>query len=72
MDEERENDTSACGRDGEYLRLSLEDCAALFPRLKENEGSLSKDERMVLLKLEKVLYGNLSISGIEELLGQRK
>ena len=50
--------------------LSLNDCAILFPRLKKNEPSLSVDERMLMLKIEKVLYGNLSISEIEELLNK--
>ena len=48
--------------------LSLNDCTVLFPRLKENEVSLSKGERMLLRRIEKVLYENLSIREIEALL----
>ena len=51
--------------------LTLNDCTVLFPRLKENESSLSKEERMIFLRLEKVLYGNLSIREMEELLAKR-
>ena len=47
--------------------LTLNDCTVLFPRLKENEASLSKEERVILLKMEKVLYENLSIREMEEL-----
>ena len=48
--------------------LTLNDCTVLFPRFKENESSLSKEERMLLHRIEKVLYGNLSIREMEELL----
>lgn len=51
--------------------LTLNDCTVLFPRLKENESSLSKEERMIFLRMEKVLYGNLSIREMEELLAKR-
>jgi len=47
--------------------LTLDDCKVLFPRLKEKEPYLAKDERAILLKLEKVLYGSLSVTEIEEL-----
>ena len=57
-----------CGEAGVFLTLN--DCAALYPRFKENESFLSKDERKVLLRIEKVLYGNLSIREMEELLGR--
>ena len=48
--------------------LSLNDCMILFPRLKESESFLSKGERIILLKMEKVLYANLSIGEMEDLL----
>ena len=48
--------------------LTLNDCSVLFPRLKVNEFSISKEERRILHRLEKVLYGNLSIREMEELL----
>jgi len=48
--------------------LTLDDCAALYPRFKGDESFLSEKERMVLLKIEKALYGNFSIREIEELL----
>ena len=52
--------------------LTLKDCTILFPRLKDNESSLSKEERMIFLRMEKVIYGNLSIREMEELLENRK
>ena len=48
--------------------LALNDCAALYPRLKGNEPFLSEEERTVLLKIEKALYESFSISEMEELL----
>ena len=51
-----------------FFILSLKDCLSLFPRLKENESSLSNNERVILLNMEKRLYENLSISEMEELL----
>ena len=51
--------------------LTLNDCTVLFPRLKDNESSLSKEERMIFLRMEKVLYGNLSIRELEELIEKR-
>jgi len=55
--------------DGEEgIFLSLNDCTALFPGLKRNESSLSNNERLILLRMEKVLYRNLSIQEMEELL----
>ena len=66
--------TDSCKEEGFFLPLN--DCKVLFPRLKEHEFSLSTDERMIMHKLEKVLYKNLSIQEMEELLenseGQRK
>jgi len=47
--------------------LSLIECTHLFPGLKEKEASLNKDERRILLKIEKVLYDNLSIQEVDEL-----
>jgi hypothetical protein len=48
--------------------LTLEDCKTLFPRLKGLENTLSAPERDILLKIEKVLYGHLSVRDIENLL----
>ena len=48
--------------------LTLKDCTVLFPRIKGIESSLSKEERMIMLRIEKVLYENLSIREMEELL----
>jgi len=48
--------------------LSLNDCAALYPRLKGCEPLLAGEERAALLKIEKLLYGILSIREMEELL----
>ena len=48
--------------------LTLSDCMVLFPRLKGNESCLTRQERNILLKIEKVLYGCLSVSEMEELL----
>ena len=53
---------------GAGIFLSLNDCMVLFPRLKRNESSLSKEERALMLKMEKLLYGNLLIHEMEELL----
>ena len=58
--------------DGEAgIFLTLNDCTVLFPRLKKNESFLSKEERLVFLRMEKVLYGNLSIREMEELLEKK-
>ena len=51
--------------------LTLNDCTILFPRLKENEPLLSEKERRLLHRIEKVLYENLSIREMEELLERR-
>ena len=48
--------------------LSLNDCAALYPRLKGSEPLLAEEERVLLLKMEKLLYGVLSVREMEELL----
>ena len=48
--------------------LTLNDCAVVFPRLKKNETFLSIEERMLMLRIEKILYENLSIQEMEELL----
>ena len=54
--------------EGAGVFLTLNDCTALYPRLKGNESFLSEEERKVLLGIEKVLYGNLSVQEVEELL----
>ena len=55
-----------CGEPGIFLTLN--DCLALYPRLKANESFLSPEERMVLLSIEKILYGSFSVNEMEELL----
>jgi hypothetical protein len=52
----------------EGVFLPLEDCIALFPRLKRDEALLAAPEREALLKIEKVLYNCLSIQEVENLL----
>jgi hypothetical protein len=52
----------------EGIFLPLEDCIALFPRLKRAEALLAVPEREALLKIEKVLYNCLSIQEVENLL----
>ena len=48
--------------------LSLGEARHLFPLLKKEESSISKEQRAIMLKIEKVLYENLSIREMEELL----
>ena len=48
--------------------LTLNDCAALYPRFKGSESFLSDGERMVLHKIEKTLYERFSIREMEDLL----
>jgi len=52
--------------------FTLDDCKALVPRLKREESFLTKAERAILLKMEKVLYRCLSIDEIEELVRDQK
>jgi hypothetical protein len=52
--------------------LSLGECTVLYPKLKENEANLSKEERKVLLKIEKLLYEHLSIGEMHDLLEPEK
>jgi hypothetical protein len=52
----------------EGIFLPLEDCIALFPRLKRAEALLTAPEREAFLKIEKVLYSCLSIQEVENLL----
>ena len=63
------NNGDNCGEEG--LFLSLEECKILFYGLKKNEFSLSTEERMILYKMEKVLYRNLSIQEMESLLERK-
>jgi hypothetical protein len=55
--------------DQKGIFLTLNELLAVFPRLKRLEAVLEKDERAVLIKMEKVLYEQLSISEIEKCLG---
>jgi hypothetical protein len=54
--------------DGPGVFLSLADCISLYPGLKNKEASLLNKEREILIRMEKVLYGSLSIHEIGELL----
>jgi hypothetical protein len=45
--------------------LSLQELLVVFSRFKDLEPSLTGAERAVLLKIEKILYGCLSIQEIE-------
>jgi hypothetical protein len=49
------------------LFLSLEELRSLFPRLKKSEAQLDISERALLLRMERVLYENLSIQELETL-----
>ena len=49
------------------LFLGLEDCKCLFRKLKKEESSLSGEERVILQRVEKLLYSRLSIKEIEDL-----
>jgi hypothetical protein len=49
------------------LFLSLEELCLLFPKLKKNEAHLDVSERALLLRMERVLYENLSIQELETL-----
>ena len=62
-----DNADTADNRGGEGLFLPLDECKILFSGLKKNEFSLSKEERMILYKMEKVLYRNLTIQEMESL-----
>ena len=68
MNDEMSADTGIENEPGVFL--TLDDCKVLFSRLKAKESFLSKQERIVLLKMEKVLYGNLSVREMEEILGR--
>ncbi|MDR2048258.1 MAG: hypothetical protein LBP69_02260 [Treponema sp.] len=58
--------------DQEGAFFTLNELLAVFPRLKHLEAVLKKDERAVLIKMEKVLYGHLSINEIEKRLKSPK
>jgi hypothetical protein len=47
------------------LFLTVEELCSVFSRLKKNEAELDAQERAVLLKIERVLYENLSIQELE-------
>ncbi|MDR2143718.1 MAG: hypothetical protein LBP29_05060 [Treponema sp.] len=54
--------------DQEGVFFTLDELLAIFPRLKHVEAVLKKDERAVLIRMEKVLYEHLSINEIEKCL----
>ena len=49
--------------------LSLEELLILLSLFKKNEALLSRQERQILVKIEKILYEHLSIEEIEKRLG---
>jgi hypothetical protein len=49
------------------LFFDLEECKALFARFKRDEGILTHEEQRILLRLEHLLYGTLSIQEVEDL-----
>ncbi|MDR2398305.1 MAG: hypothetical protein LBD74_06040 [Spirochaetaceae bacterium] len=52
----------------EGVFLTFKELKVLFPRLKGTENTLSPAEREVLLRIERTLYGRLSIQEVEGLL----
>jgi hypothetical protein len=50
------------------ILLAPEDCKILFSLLKRHENALLAPERDILLRIERILYGHLSIQDIENLL----
>ena len=50
------------------ITLSLNECRSLFPLLKKQELNLSREQRTIMIKMEKVLYEFLSIQEMEELI----
>ena len=59
------NNADNSGEEG--LFLPLEECKILYYGLKKNEVLLSTEERMILYRMEKVIYRNLSIQEMESL-----
>ncbi|MDR2393496.1 MAG: hypothetical protein LBD93_05005 [Treponema sp.] len=49
--------------------FTFNELKALFPQLKKGENTLLPAEREVLLKIERILYEQLSIQEMEGLLG---
>ena len=49
------------------LFLNVEDCKYIYKRLKKEENHLQDEERIILQRLEKLLYSRLSINEIEAL-----
>jgi hypothetical protein len=47
--------------------FTTDELLAVFPRLKRQEASLKAKERMVLLKMEKILYEHVSVQELEEI-----
>jgi len=58
-------DTGSLPGSGAGIFLTMEELAAIFPRLKKNEAKLDFKERQVLGRMERVLYKNLSIEELE-------
>jgi hypothetical protein len=53
---------------GAGVFISLEELAAIFPRIKQGEPAMNGAERQALAKLETALYEYLSIEEAEELM----
>jgi len=50
------------------IKLTLTEVLTIFPRLKVFEDRLSEPERDILTKMEGLIYDNLSIDELENLL----
>jgi hypothetical protein len=48
--------------------IGLRELMTVFPRIKREEYAMNPAERQVLMKLEQVLYENLSVEEVEELI----
>jgi hypothetical protein len=53
---------------GAGVFISLEELAAIFPRIKQGEPAMNGAERQALAKLEKALYEHLSVEEAEKLM----
>jgi hypothetical protein len=57
--------------EGEGIFLTTEELLSVFPRLKKSEAAMNVSERAVLLRIERLLYRNLSVEELEALTGAR-
>ena len=56
-----------CPDEKSGIFLNLTECKSLFRKLKKDEPKLTDDELLILHKIEKKLYSELTIWDIEEL-----